>query len=72
MNPDTGTVKLGELADSGSPEYDYGTRTSDFITGHFRAFTVASDHSNWNLVIDECCHLINVIQNVLWHCEVHP
>jgi endo-1,4-beta-D-glucanase Y len=64
INHDTWTVKLGDWCDSSNANYYYGTRTSDFITSHFRAFLFASDNSNWNLVIDTCYNLINVMQNL--------
>jgi endo-1,4-beta-D-glucanase Y len=63
INPDSWTVKLGDWSDSSDPNYYYGTRTSDFITSHFRAFSMATNNSNWNRVIDECYDLVNIIQN---------
>jgi endoglucanase len=63
INPDTRTVKLGDWSDSGDPDYYFGTRTSDFIPSHFRAFSVATNNPNWNLVIEECYNLISIIQN---------
>jgi endo-1,4-beta-D-glucanase Y len=63
INPNTWTVKLGDWSSSLDPNYYYGTRSSDFITSEFRAFSVATNNSNWNLVIDECYNLINIIQN---------
>jgi endoglucanase len=64
INQDTWTVKLGDWCNSDDPAYYYGTRSSDFITSHFRAFLQASDNSDWNLVIDKCYNLISIIQNV--------
>ena len=63
INSNTWTIKLGDWSDSNDPNYYYGTRTSDFITSHFRIFSIATDNSNWNLVIDECYNLINIMQN---------
>jgi endoglucanase len=63
INPNTWTVKLGDWSNTSETNYYYGTRTSDFITSHFRAFSIATNNSNWNLVIDECYNLINIIQN---------
>jgi endo-1,4-beta-D-glucanase Y len=63
INPDSWTVKLGDWSNSSEPNYYYGTRTSDFITSHFRAFSMATNNSNWNLVIDACYDLIYIIQN---------
>jgi endoglucanase len=63
INPTTLAIKLGDWCDSSSPDFYYGTRTSDFITSHFRAFSVASNNPDWNLVIAECYKLINIIQD---------
>jgi hypothetical protein len=62
INPDTWAVKLGDWCNSGDPDYYYATRSSDFITSHFRVFSIATNNSDWNLVIDECYNLINIIQ----------
>jgi len=63
INQNTWAVKLGDWCESSDPNYYYGTRTSDFITSHFRTFLIATNNSNWNLVIDECYNLINILQN---------
>ena len=61
INQDTHTVKPGDWAESG--EYMTGTRTSDFITDHFKAFScVANDSLSWANVVDKCYELIEVIQ----------
>lgn len=63
INPVTWTVKLGDWCGSDDPDYYYGTRTSDFITSHFRVFHKATGNADWTKVIDECYSLINTIQN---------
>jgi len=63
INQNTWTVKLGDWCNSDDPSYYYGTRTSDFISSHFKSFAIATNNSNWNLVIDKCYDLINTIQN---------
>jgi endoglucanase len=63
INSETKSVKLGDWCKPGDQKYYYGTRSSDFITSHFRAFSGATGNSDWNLVIDECYYLINTIQN---------
>ncbi|MAN27688.1 MULTISPECIES: glycosyl hydrolase family 8 [Mesonia] len=63
INPDTWTVKLGDWSDANDPNYYYGTRASDFITSHFRAFAKVNPTSNWDLVMDECYDLVEEIQN---------
>jgi endo-1,4-beta-D-glucanase Y len=50
INPVTWTVKLGDWSNSGDPDYYYGTRTSDFIPGHFRVFQDATGNSDWTRV----------------------
>jgi endo-1,4-beta-D-glucanase Y len=62
INPDTRAVKLGDWCDSNDQGYYYGTRTSDFITSHFRAFSIAADNPAWMGVIDKCFDLIDIIQ----------
>ncbi len=51
-------VKLGDWANS---THD-GTRTSDFITDHFRSFKAATNNNNWDNVIDKCYDLIDDMQ----------
>ncbi len=63
INHETWSVKLGDWCNSNEPNYYYGTRSSDFITSHFKIFATYTGNSNWNLVVDECYHLINIIQN---------
>lgn len=63
INQVTWAVKLGDWCVPSDPAYYYGTRTSDFITSHFRAFSIATNNSDWNSVINECYSLINIIQN---------
>jgi endo-1,4-beta-D-glucanase Y len=63
INPYTRTVKLGDWSNSSDPGYYYGTRSSDFITSHFRVFCDATGNSDWNLVIDECYSLVSIMQS---------
>ena len=60
INQDYYSVKLGDWVDGGS--YMTGTRTSDFIMDHFRAFACAVKDTSWNQVTDECYTLINTMQ----------
>ncbi len=62
INPQTNAVKLGDWCTTDNLNYYYGTRSSDFITSHFKTFANATNNSNWNLVADECYDLINKIQ----------
>jgi endo-1,4-beta-D-glucanase Y len=63
VNQETWTIKLGDWCNSDDPDYFYGTRTSDFIISHFRAFSAVTGNPDWNAVIDECYLLISSIQN---------
>ncbi len=61
INQDLNTVKLGDWVSSGS--YMNSTRTSDFITDHFRAFAcVADDSLAWMKVVDRCYGLVADMQ----------
>jgi len=59
INPNTWTVKLGDWSGPTSTRY-YGTRPSDFITDHFRAFSCYD--SNWDNVINICYTLVEDMQ----------
>ncbi len=54
------SVKLGDWVQTSS--YQYGTRTSDFILDHFRAFACAVNDSTWYDVVDECYDLVEEMQ----------
>ncbi len=60
INQNYYTVKLGDWVDGGS--YMQGTRTSDFIVDHFRAFECAVHDTGWNSVVDECYNLVEQMQ----------
>ncbi|MDF1547394.1 MAG: glycosyl hydrolase family 8 [Bacteroidales bacterium] len=61
INQQTKTVKLGDWVSSTSSFY-YSTRSSDFITDHFRVFACATENTVWNKVVDTCYSLINQMQ----------
>lgn len=63
INHETWSVKLGDWSDSSEPNYYYGTRSSDFITSHFKSFALATGDANWNLVVDQCYEITDMIQN---------
>jgi endo-1,4-beta-D-glucanase Y len=63
INPAAWTVKLGDWSNSMDPNYYFGTRTSDFITSHFKSFSFYTDNPNWNLVTDRCYNLVKQIQD---------
>ncbi len=60
INQDYFTVKLGDWVDSG--HHMEGTRTSDFIMDHFRAFACAVNDTNWNQVVNTCYTLVEEMQ----------
>lgn len=60
INQDYYSVKLGDWVDGGS--YMTGTRTSDFIMDHFRAFACAAKDTSWNNVVEECYSLVDAMQ----------
>lgn len=55
------SIKLGDWVTSGG--YMNGTRTSDFIMDHFRAFSCAASDTGWNAVVDKCYDLIGEMQS---------
>ena len=60
INQDFYSIKLGDWVRNGS--YMNGTRTSDFIMDHFRAFACAVNDTNWNSVINTCYNLVVTMQ----------
>jgi endo-1,4-beta-D-glucanase Y len=61
INQDLHTVKLGDWVTSGN--YINSTRTSDFITDHFRLFACISDDSlAWANVVTKCYDLVTDMQ----------
>ncbi len=65
INPSTWTVKLGDWAKPAEPNFYYGTRSSDFITSHFKAFATATNNPNWTNVTDKCYSLTTALQDQL-------
>ena len=63
INSDSCTVKLGDWSNSSDPNFYYGTRSSDFITSHFRAFSIVVNNPNWDLAVNKYFNIINNIQN---------
>ncbi len=63
INNDSFFVKLGDWPDLSEPQYFYATRSSDFITDHFKTFANVTGDQRWNKVVDECYSLIDYMQN---------
>jgi len=62
INQGLNTVKLGDWVTSGS--YMNSTRTSDFITDHFRLFAcISNDSLAWANVVDTCYSLVDQMQS---------
>lgn len=62
INHQTWTVLLGDWCDSGESNFYYGTRSSDFITSHFKTFARATSNNDWNAVADKCYELTDYFQ----------
>ena len=60
INQEYYSVKLGDWVRTG--HFMDGTRTSDFITDHFKAFKCAAKDTAWSYVVDECYALIDSMQ----------
>lgn len=63
INSATRTVKLGDWSNSDEPDFYYGTRSSDFITSHFKVFSTITNNDDWNTVVDNCYDITNTVQN---------
>ncbi len=63
VNPSSNTIKLGDWSSSSNSNYYFGTRTSDFIISHFRAFKNTTDNSKWTSIINRCYSLLRTNQN---------
>ena len=62
INQDIWTVKLGDWSNPGGSYY-HSTRTSDFITSHFRAFFNATSDARWTHVLDNCYALAEAVRH---------
>ena len=56
-----GSILVGDWASSTDSHYT-GTRPSDFMTGHFRAFAAAASEPRWTAVADHTYALIAYLQ----------
>ena len=62
VNKSKFNVLYGDWVDKNDAEYYNATRSSDFITDHFRSFDKAFTRSSWMKVVDKCYTIINDIQ----------
>ena len=61
-NPTTHLSRLGDWATSNQATFYYGTRPSDFMLDHFRAYAKASGDATWTTVLDSTYLLISTMQ----------
>jgi len=65
INTNTWSVRVGDWATSGTSQgyaWSTGTRASDFMVDHFRAYQIFSGNTNWSRVVDKCYGIIATIQ----------
>lgn len=63
INPETWTILLGDWSTSDNSNFYYSTRSSDFITSHFKSFFTVTKNANWDKVVDKVYALIGENQN---------
>lgn len=61
MNTYGNIVKLGDWYVNTDPKFGTSTRSSDFITDHFKAFKIASGNSKWGDIVNSCYSIIDSI-----------
>lgn len=57
-----GWVLLGDWAVPGDAKYYNATRSSDFVTDHFRSFAAASGDPSWSGLVDGLYAIVDVIR----------
>lgn len=62
VNPSTQTIFLGDFVDPLQPNFYYGTRPSDFMPEHFRAYQAVTQDSSWTGVVNELYSIIATIR----------
>lgn len=62
INPGTWSIMLGDWVEPTEPTYYYGTRTSDFMLNHLRAYQAASGDARWGQVLTTTYNLIDAMQ----------
>jgi endo-1,4-beta-D-glucanase Y len=63
VNPTTKLALMGDWATPSDPNFYYGTRSSDFMMDHFRAFRAASGDATWGGVVDAHYALVKTMQS---------
>lgn len=59
VNTDEWILKLGDWASNSDSDYGTGTRSSDFMLSHLKAFQVVTGDSNWGKIVDKTYAIIN-------------
>ena len=55
-------VTYGDWVKSSDSKFYNSTRSSDFITGHFKSFGEVADNNFWNSVVNKCYRITSDIQ----------
>jgi endo-1,4-beta-D-glucanase Y len=63
VNIGKSTMLLGDWSTPNEPKYYYGTRSSDFMPGHLRAFSQATANTNWMKILVVSYDMFQSIQN---------
>jgi endo-1,4-beta-D-glucanase Y len=62
VNLRTHTILLGDWVSAGDTQHYYGTRSSDFMLEHLRAYAAATGDAEWTRVADRGYELIDAMQ----------
>jgi len=62
INPRFFHIMLGDWVSPDEPRYYYGTRTSDFMMNHLRAYQSATGDATWTRVIEASYGLVEAMQ----------
>lgn len=62
VEPQARFTYLGDWAGTGTPAFQDGTRSSDFILGHYRSFGHASGNKDWDRLVANLQRTMNAIQ----------
>lgn len=63
LNATNHSVLLGDFATPADPGFYFGTRPSDFMADHFRAFQDATGDPEWGRVIDELYSIVAAVRS---------
>ncbi len=63
VNTEAWILKLGSWANDSDPAYGTGTRSSDFMLSHLKAFQAATGDPNWGKVADKTYAIIDSLSS---------